>query len=235
VWFRFGPYVQHKTLYAPLKPGGPGPTDVTLEEALVLIEAKVTKLKAKGREPYPDKKPQKGGRKAAGGRSGVISGYALFMREEREAIKLSVGVEQGGKKGSFMGAASQAWGRLGKEEQQGYNERARVVSAQQQQQQQEEEEGEGEGEGVGSDTAAGGGVSGRRSSSTGATAKRSSSSAKASSGRVSSSKKSAAVGVKGSSSVGSKGKDSTGSSSSSKKSSSSGHKRTKGESSKGKK
>ena len=125
--------------------------DVTLDEAVALIEEKVAKLQAKGRDPYPARKA-KGGKKgkAAGSRSsssgrgsgvgarpGSITGYALFIKEEKEAIRTAIttAVEQQGVKMKFMGAASQVWGGLGKEQQEEFSERARVISAQQQQQQ----------------------------------------------------------------------------------------------------
>jgi len=49
---RFGPYVQHHALYVQLPKEGPGPLDVDLATALGLIQAKVDKAQARGRDPY---------------------------------------------------------------------------------------------------------------------------------------------------------------------------------------
>lgn len=48
---RFGPYVQHRTLYAPL-PKGSTPQEVTFEEAVELLTAKAARMRARGRDPY---------------------------------------------------------------------------------------------------------------------------------------------------------------------------------------
>ena len=48
---RFGPYVVHKTLYAPL-PKDMTPQEVTFEQAMELLEAKAARMRARGRDPY---------------------------------------------------------------------------------------------------------------------------------------------------------------------------------------
>lgn len=48
---RFGPYVVHKTLYAPL-PKDRTPQDITFEEAMELLAAKAARMRAKGKDPY---------------------------------------------------------------------------------------------------------------------------------------------------------------------------------------
>jgi DNA topoisomerase-1 len=48
---RFGPYVQHRVLYAPL-PKGATPQDVSYEEALELVTAKAERMRKRGRDPY---------------------------------------------------------------------------------------------------------------------------------------------------------------------------------------
>jgi DNA topoisomerase-1 len=48
---RFGPYVVHRSLFAPL-PKGSTPQDVTFEEALQALTAKAERMRARGKDPY---------------------------------------------------------------------------------------------------------------------------------------------------------------------------------------
>lgn len=48
---RFGPYVVHRTLYAPL-PKDRTPQDVSLEEAVESLTAKAARMRARGKDPY---------------------------------------------------------------------------------------------------------------------------------------------------------------------------------------